>query len=84
MTEKDKRCMEWKLVKVYECPYCGELVRNMDDACSHVCTSVKRLELLSEIATLQTELISIPFYKFSKRRDIKFKIWELNGRRLYE
>ena len=28
---------EWKLVKVYECPDCGEWVRDMDDACNHVC-----------------------------------------------
>jgi len=28
---------EWRMIKVYECPKCGELLRNMDDACNHVC-----------------------------------------------
>ena len=28
---------EWKSVTMYECPHCGELVQDMDDACCHVC-----------------------------------------------
>ena len=28
---------EWKSVTMYECPHCGELVQDTDDACCHVC-----------------------------------------------
>lgn len=28
---------EWKTVKMLECPDCGELVRDMDDARNHIC-----------------------------------------------
>ena len=28
---------EWKMVKVYECPVCGALCRDMDDALCHEC-----------------------------------------------
>jgi len=45
--------------------------------------TTKKLELLSEIGALYEELKLVPFYKFSKRKDIKFKIWELDGKRLY-
>ena len=31
----------WKLVRAYECPKCGELVRDMMDACSHTCKRKK-------------------------------------------
>ena len=82
--------MEWKLVKVYECPKCGEWVKDMDDARDHECLWKKvskeideDLKLLSEIEKLKTELESIPFYEFSKRGDIKFKIFELEGKRMY-
>jgi hypothetical protein len=90
MVNKEMETNEWKLVKVYECPDCGEWVKDMDDACNHVCKlkrsseeTVKKLELLREIGTLREELKSTPFYKFSKRRDIKLKLWELDGKRLY-
>lgn len=27
----------WRTVTMYECPDCGALVQDMDDACCHVC-----------------------------------------------
>ena len=90
IVNKEMEIKKWKLLKVYECPDCGEWVKDMDEACNHVCKrkrsydeTLKKLELLSEIGALKAELESTPFYKFSKRRDIKFKIWELDGKRLY-
>ena len=29
--------MEWKKLTVWECPECGELIRDRDTACNHVC-----------------------------------------------
>lgn len=45
--------------------------------------TIKKLELLAEIANLKTKLKSIAWYKISERKDIRFKIWELEGKRLY-
>jgi len=87
---KEMEIKKWKSLKVWECPDCGEWVKDMDDACNHVCKrkrsydeTTKKLELLSEIATLYEELEEVPFYKFSKRKDIKFEIWALEGKILY-
>ena len=36
---------EWKMVKMYECPDCGELVRDMDEACNHTCKKLNDQKL---------------------------------------
>jgi len=85
------KAKEWKLVKVYECPDSGQLVRDMDDAGNHKCARVKvaeetiaKLELLKLISDRNRKLKSTAWYKLSERRDIRFKIWELDAKRLYK
>ena len=45
--------MEWRLVKVYECPECGELVRDMDDACNHTCDRAFTKEEWKELVSIR-------------------------------
>ena len=82
--------MGWKLVYAYECPVCGALVRDTNDACNHECTQKElaketegRLELLSEIEALRKRFDLLPFYKRSQRREIKSKVLELNAKGTY-
>lgn len=42
-----------------------------------------KLNLLSEIGSLHDELKKIPWYRFSARNIIKWKIRELDSKRLY-
>ena len=42
-----------------------------------------KLDLLTEIGSLHDKLKKIPFYKFSERSALKWKIRELDSKRLY-
>ncbi len=45
--------------------------------------TLAKLDLLNELGTLYDELKKIPFYKFSERNALKWKIGELDAKRLY-
>lgn len=42
-----------------------------------------KLDILTELGSLHDELKKIPFYKFSERNTLKWKIMELDAKRLY-
>jgi len=46
---------EWKAVKVYKCPECGELVRDMNDACGHKCKNTPEEKIAALVEHIKKE-----------------------------
>jgi len=46
---------EWKAIKVYECPECGEFVRDMNDACGHKCKNTPEEKITALVEHIKKE-----------------------------
>jgi hypothetical protein len=76
----DRKCLAHTVARILESVEKHELELKRKVASEEISA---KLKIAEEICTWQDKLKEIPFYKFSVRREIKFKILELQSELLY-
>jgi hypothetical protein len=76
----DRKCLAHTVARILESVEKHELELKRKAASEEISA---KLKIAEEICTWQDKLKEIPFYKFSARREIKFKILELQSKLQY-
>ena len=78
--EHDRKCLAHTIAKILDAISESEF----ELKCKAVSDEISaKLDLLTELGSLHDKLKKIPWYKFSERNALKWKIRELDSKRLY-
>lgn len=80
LTEHDRKCLAHTIAKILDAIDKSEFELKRKAVSDEISA---KLDLLTEIGSLYDKLKKIPWYKFSERSALKWKIRELDSKRLY-
>lgn len=80
LMEHDRKCIAKTLAKILDIIEETDKEQKRKDASTEISA---KLDILIELGDLHDHLKKIPFYKFSERNTLKWKIRELDAKRLY-